>query len=131
MTEREKKRIEKMAIEAIEANKLTTISEVCVYLPIHRATFYNNGFDKLDTIKSAIETNKLKIKQSLRAKWYKSDQPTLQVALYKLLSTPEELAALSGGPRQIDVTSGGERISGFTYITPDDSDNQTGDTSDT
>ena len=35
------------------------------------------------------------IKQKLRAKWYESSTPTLQIALYKILATPEERKAMS------------------------------------
>ena len=40
------------------------------------------------------------IKQKLRAKWYESTTPTLQIALYKILATPEERKAMSSSSKE-------------------------------
>lgn len=60
-----------------------------------RATFYNHGLDKLDTIKDALEQNRINVKKGLRKKWYESDNATTQIALYRLTSTDEELSKLN------------------------------------
>ena len=39
--------------------------------------------------------NKTTLKVSMRSKWYTSNAPALQMALMKLISTPEELKKLS------------------------------------
>lgn len=89
------KDLEKKAIEAIEKNKLFFIDDVIAYLPCSRATFYNLELEKLDTIKDALTKVKTEIKVSMRSKWYKSENPTLQMGLMKLIASPEELKQLS------------------------------------
>lgn len=87
--------LEKLSIEAINKYKLFFIDDVIAYLPCSRATFYNYGLDKLDTIKDALTKIRTEIKVSMRSKWYKSDNPTLQMGLMKLIASPEELRQLS------------------------------------
>ena len=89
------KELEKKALEAIEKNKLFFIDDVIAYLPCSRATFYNLELDKLDNIKDALTKVKTEIKVSMRSKWYKSENPTLQMGLMKLIASPEELKQLS------------------------------------
>ena len=89
------KELEKKALEAIDKNKLFFIDDVIAYLPCSRATFYNLELEKLDTIKDALTKVKTEIKVSMRSKWYKSENPTLQMGLMKLIASPEELKQLS------------------------------------
>ena len=44
------------------------ITDLVAFLPISRATFYNYGLDKLDILKEAIDNNRIRTKQALRAK---------------------------------------------------------------
>jgi hypothetical protein len=83
------------AIEAINKNKLFFIDDVISYLPCSRATFYNLELDKLDDIKDALTKVKTEIKVSMRSKWYKSDNATLQMGLMKLIASQDELKQLS------------------------------------
>jgi hypothetical protein len=53
----------------------------------------------MDNIKSALEKNRVSMKSNMRKKWYKSDNPTLQVALMKLIANEDEAARLSGQTR--------------------------------
>lgn len=89
------KELEKKALEAIEKNKLFFIDDVIAYLPCSRATFYNLELEKLDTIKDALTKVKTEIKVSMRSKWYKSENPTLQMGLMKLIASPDELKQLA------------------------------------
>lgn len=89
------KELEKKALEAIDKNKLFFIDDVIAYLPCSRATFYNLELEKLDTIKDALTKVKTEIKVSMRSKWYKSENPTLQMGLMKLIASPDELKQLS------------------------------------
>ena len=89
------KELENKALEAIEKNKLFFIDDVIAYLPCSRATFYNLELEKLDTIKDALTKVKTEIKVSMRSKWYKSENPTLQMGLMKLIASPDELKQLS------------------------------------
>jgi len=71
------------------------ITDLVAFLPISRATFYNYGLDKLDILKEEIDNNRIRTKQVLRAKWAKSKSPALQIALYRMIATKEEKAAIS------------------------------------
>ena len=86
---------EQKALEAIKKHNLFFIEEVASFLNMARSTFYFLKLDTLDTIKDALEENKVKIKVKMRKKWFDSDNPALQVANYKLLSTQKEQEALS------------------------------------
>lgn len=86
--------LEKKSIEAIEKHKLFFIEDVVAYLPCDKTTFYNHKLHEYNTIKEALEKNKVEVKTSMRSKWYKSDNPTLQMGLYKLIGTSEEAERL-------------------------------------
>lgn len=102
-----------LALEAIGKYRLIFIEEVVSYLPCVKQTFYDHGLDKSDELKEAIQKNKDQIKSSLRKKWYASDNPTLQMALYKLTATDQERKALS--MTHTDVTTNGEAIGHLQY----------------
>lgn len=76
------------------------ITDLVAFLPISRATFYNYGLDKLDTLKEEIENNRIKTKQALRAKWANRKSPALQIALYRMIATKEEKEAITIAPIQ-------------------------------
>lgn len=78
------------SLEAIKKYKLIWIQEIAAFLPISRATFYKKNLDKVDTIKEALERNKVELKVALRKKWYDSENAATQIALYKLIGTDEE-----------------------------------------
>jgi len=82
--------LEKLAVEAIKKHKLYFFSDVIAYLPCSMATFYNHKMEDLESIKEALEVNKVNTKVNLRTKWEQSDNPTVQIALYKLIGTEEE-----------------------------------------
>lgn len=86
--------LEKKSLEAIDKHKLFFIEDIVAYLPCDKSTFYNHKLHELDTIKDALEKNKVEIKTSMRSKWYKSDNPTLQMGLYKLIGTEQEAERL-------------------------------------
>ena len=91
----DRNKLEQQALEAIEKHKLFFITDVLCYVDCSRSTFYEIELDKSDKIKSALTKVKTDIKVSMRSKWYKSENPTLQMGLMKLLSTDEELRKLS------------------------------------
>ena len=112
----DKQKIFEQAKEMIVKHKLFFMDEVPDFLPCVRSTFYEyfpNDSDELDTLKSLISINKTKVKTSMRSKWYSSNAPALQLALMKLIATPEELRKL--GMSYQDVTSNSEvTIKGIT-----------------
>ena len=85
----------KQSLEAIEKHKLFFIDDVVSYLPCSRSTFYERKLDKSDIIKEALTKVKTDIKVSMRSKWYKSENATLQMGLMKLISNDEERKRLS------------------------------------
>ena len=91
-----KKDYEKEILKVIKENNLYDVIDIfAFYSGCCRATFYNNNLNNLDSIKKALDDNKIKTKQTLKGKWFKSDNPTLQIALFKLIATDEERKALS------------------------------------
>ena len=69
---------------------------------IARATFYNNELDKLDSIREAIDKNKSRNKRRVRNKWQESDNPTLQIAWYRLVADEEETARLNSARLELE-----------------------------
>lgn len=96
----EYKKLVNDCLSLISDYKLLFVNDLIALLPFSKSTFYVYGLDKSDAIKDAIESNRTMIKQKLRAKWYESTTPTLQIALYKILATPEERKAMSSSSKE-------------------------------
>jgi hypothetical protein len=94
----DKQKIFEQAKEMIVKHKLFFIEDIVAFLPCDKTTFYrffepeSNEYNEL---KGLLETNRVELKVSMRSKWYKSNAPALQMALMKLIATPEELRKLS------------------------------------
>ena len=93
-----------MAIKAINEEDCVTFDEVCLYLPVSRATFYNHELDKMDSIKEAITAKKVQLKKKLRRNWRASDNAVLQIAEFKLMATEDERDALTQSKVKSDNT---------------------------
>jgi citrate lyase synthetase len=103
------KKIEEEIIDVIRKHKICRISHIFAhYTKMSRATFYNNGFDKLDSIKEEMDNNRAKATNYLLNKWIQSDNPTLQIAAMRLVCEKEEHQLLN--QQYIDHTSKGESI---------------------
>jgi hypothetical protein len=91
-------KIFEQAKEVIVKHKLFFIEDIVAFLPCDKTTFYrffepeSNEYNEL---KGLLETNRITLKVSMRSKWYTSNAPALQMALMKLIATPEELKKLS------------------------------------
>lgn len=83
------------SVNAIKEHRLFFIEDIVAYLPCDKSTFYKHKLHENDTIKDALHKVKTEIKVSMRSKWYKSENATLQISLMKLISTDEELRKLS------------------------------------
>ena len=86
------------AIEQIKKHKLFFIEDIIAFLPCRKSTFYEhfpNDSDYYKKMFDELEKNRTELKVSMRSKWYKSNAPALQMALMKLIATPEELKKLS------------------------------------
>lgn len=101
------------AIEQIKKHKLFFIEDIIAFLPCRKSTFYEhfpNDSDYYKKMFEELEKNRTELKVSMRSKWYKSNAPALQMALMKLISTPEELKRLS---MQYNENNNTHKVEGF------------------
>jgi hypothetical protein len=94
----DRKKIFEQAKEMIIKHKLFFIEDIIAFLPCSKNYFYDHfptDSNEYDELKGLLETNRIELKVSMRSKWYKSNAPALQMALMKLIATPEELRKLS------------------------------------
>ncbi len=91
----------KRSLEAIEKHKLFFLSDIWPLIGISHQTFYDHKLEKSEDIKSALLKNRIAVKSSMRNKWYKSDNATLQIGLYKLIGSEEEYHRLANTKHDI------------------------------
>ena len=89
------KELEEKALKAIKEKKIFFIEDVVRHLPCSSSTFYNHKLEKLESIKEALENNKVDVRDTLYNKWLKSDSPALQIALMKLVCSDEQRKKLA------------------------------------
>lgn len=78
-------------VKVIEENNIFAMGDIFAYYAgIKKSRFYQLNLEKSERIVKAIENNKTRTKQTLKRKWFASDNPTLQIALYKILGSDEE-----------------------------------------
>jgi len=107
MTKTEKYKTE--LLEAIKKHKLMRFEHAFGgFVSFSKKTAYNHNLHEVPDIKSAIEGNRASAKQYMIQKWIASDNPTLQLAAYRLLSESEEHMKLN--QQYIDHTTDGEKI---------------------
>ena len=103
----DKKKILSQTHELIEKHALIFIEDIIALLPCDKTTFYRffpPDSNEYNEIKSGLEKNRVTMKTNMRQKWYKSDNPTLQVALMKMIANDSEAARLSGNTAQKQET---------------------------
>jgi hypothetical protein len=84
------------ALKMIKRHKLVFVSELVSFMGVSNFWYYTtHKLNENVEIMQALNKNKATNKRSMRTKWLASDNPVLQVSLYKLLSTDEELQKLS------------------------------------
>ena len=107
--------------EVIEQNRLFFIVVVIAFLPISKPTFYvyfpMDSYE-LNTLKEMINKNKVLTKTEMRSRWYQSENPTLQIALYKTICSDDERKMLS--TNHTDITTNGKPITRPNIIFGDD-----------
>lgn len=94
----DRKKIFEQAKEMIVKHKLFFIEDIVAFLPCDKTTFYRffePDSNEYNELKELLNQNRTELKVSMRSKWYKSNAPALQMALMKLIATPEELRKLS------------------------------------
>lgn len=84
-----------------------------------RATAYNHGLDKIDSIKEALELNRAKGVDYLLQKWIAGDNATLQIAAMRLICNKEEHQMLN--QQYMDHTTKGAKFESsiITTLTPE------------
>jgi len=94
----DRNKIFEQAKEVTVKNKLFFIEDIVAFLPCSKNYFYDHfppDSNEYDELKALLDTNRTTLKVSMRSKWYTSNAPALQMALMKLIATPEELRKLS------------------------------------
>lgn len=86
-------------VAVIRKNRLMVfISDVIAYYGITDKTLARalGGCDSEEykTMIAALEQNRTTTKRDLRKKWFEGNNPTTDIALYRLLATPEERRAI-------------------------------------
>ena len=100
---------EKGILEAIEKHPIFSFKDIFVYYKAcSRATAYNHGLDKLDSIKEAIYSNRRRGVSTMLAKWLTSQNATLQLAAMRMICDQEEHRSLN--QNYSDITTKGESI---------------------
>ncbi len=93
-------------LTAIEENNCLFIDDLIACVSFSKQTFYTHGLDEVDAIKDLLVKNRVIRKQGLRKKWYESDNPTTQIALYKLIGTDDEVERLNGTRQKVEHSGG-------------------------
>ncbi len=97
------------AIKILEKDQtIVFIEDLICELPIGKTTFYGKKLNEVNDIKNLLEENKTLEKRKMRKKWMQSDNPTLQLAYYKLIANKEEYERLN--TQKYDHTSKGESV---------------------
>lgn len=109
-----KKELIEQCVKIIQDKKLHFIQDLVVELPIGRTTFYGKGLNKADKIRDALEKNKINLKRSLRHKWFNSDNPALQITLYRLLADKDEFDRIT--QKQVIQTNLNKNIDNEKFI---------------
>ena len=109
----DRKKIFEQAKEVIVKHKLFFVEDIVAFLPCSKPTFYDffpPDSNELNELKELLELNRTELKVSMRSKWYKSNAPALQMALMKLIATPDELKRLS---MQYNENNNTHKVEGF------------------
>ncbi len=121
--EQRKAKIHKQALEVAEQKKCFFIDQLVSFLPISISTFYEYfpaPSEEMEAIKAVLNKNKVEVKSAMYNKWFKSDNPTLQIALMRLICTPEEHQKLN--QQYVDHTSKGKKIQQVVIELPPEDD---------
>ena len=78
-----------------QQNTLYFAEDLFVEMGISKALFYKHKMHEIDVIKEGLLKNKTITKKGLRNRWYLSDSPATQIALYKLMASKDELNRLT------------------------------------
>lgn len=100
----DKKELEKKALDAIKKYNLMFIENIIAYLPCGKTTFYELKLNESNSIKKAIEQTRISRKVAMQNNWFKSETPSLQIALMKMIADDHEAHRLNGTKQEIKQT---------------------------
>ena len=118
----------KLAIKYASTGKYIFIQEVASCFPMVLATFYEligAGSKTMEEIKTHINRAKISQKQEIRDRWLKGDNGVTQIALYRLLSTPEEHNLLNNKLEETNAPKATQKVE-IEIITKDGSPKEEG-----
>lgn len=101
--------LQEKALKILEKKKdIYFFGDLAIELGYNRQYLYDIGFspDKNDTLKTALEENKKTVKRGLRNKWFNNNNPTVQIALYRLIADEEELNRLNNSKIELTGANG-------------------------
>jgi hypothetical protein len=93
--------LKEQSLKAIKEHNLIFIGDIFAYTPFSKRAFYDHKLHECNSIKSELEKNRVNMKIEMRAKWYASDNATLQIGLMKLIANDDEAHRLNGTKREV------------------------------
>jgi len=101
-----------------EKDDVRCIADIPLYYPLSRQRIYDLGVDRVDAIKEACNFNKRKKKHSMLSKWADSENPTLQIAAFRLMADEDEYDRLTQSKIEAKVGNIGKEP--FRIVTSED-----------
>jgi hypothetical protein len=98
-------------LNVIKEKKIAFFDHSFAFTTFSRRTAYEHGLHEMHDIKDQIDDNRVKAKNYLLNKWIGSENPTLQLAAFRLLSVSEEHRLLN--QNYTDHTTNGKDIKSF------------------
>ena len=108
INKQKKKKYEKELLKVIQDKKIAFLNHCFAYTSFSSSTAYNYELEKLESIKEAINKNRVSAKNYMLQKWIASENATLQISAFRLLSDTEEHQKLNQS--YVDHTSKGDKI---------------------
>lgn len=102
MNEKSKKYEEEL-LKVIKEKKIAFFDHCFGFTSFSRTTAYDYKLNDSDVIKAAIATNRATAKNYMLNKWIASENATLQISAYRLLSEPEEHKLLNQNTNLVEV----------------------------
>jgi len=103
------KKLIELSLQICKKNNLVfRIDFLCNHLHISKNKFYDYGLNEVQEIRTALDNNRIALKQKKYSQIIKSDNPTNNAMGIRLLGTTEEIQRIS--TNYTDITTDGEKI---------------------
>lgn len=93
----------KQILKIVQEQRLFFFSDIFAYTTFTRITAYNHKLNEDEEILQLLDRHKIETKHSMRNKWYNSQNPLLQLALYKIIGDEEEYYRIANAKQQLDA----------------------------